>query len=270
MRRRPLTAYRLGRLPTLAAAGVSFLTIVLAGCATAPISGVSQEAVATPVTEPSRQDGHDTSAAPIREGWWRVRFRMNWPEGEEPAWPVDVLIAHRIVAPVLRQYRDDIELWRFHRRAARDGAGHQFSLIFYAPPRVAERLYARLQDDPLLRRLQREHSIEAVSYTSTVSNQEPHIESTSDPNWPAVIQKSWPYFIMGVSEMWLDLVDKVAGETSPAPGPSTKDLKNFYARVNENISALWRDQGQHAFLHHLSGVFGYERMLIRETRSVQF
>jgi hypothetical protein len=34
------------------------------------------------------------------------------------------------------------------------------------------------------------------------------IADTSDPSWPPSLQQSWPYFIMGVSVMYLDLAQQ--------------------------------------------------------------
>lgn len=56
-------------------------------------------------------------------GWWYIRFRLNWLKGEEPLWYPDLLLADRVVGPVLDARRAEIPLWRFHRRAACDGAG---------------------------------------------------------------------------------------------------------------------------------------------------
>ena len=33
------------------------------------------------------------------------------------------------------------------------------------------------------------------------------IESTSDTHWSVDLQKNWPSFIMGVSSLWLGLID---------------------------------------------------------------
>ncbi len=67
------------------------------------------------------------------KGWWYAKFRMDWPKDAEPLWHMDPLLAHRVIAPVLSRYSEEISLWRFHRRAAPDASGHQFSFIFYHP-----------------------------------------------------------------------------------------------------------------------------------------
>jgi hypothetical protein len=242
-----------------------FVVVLASGCATSG-SVVTRDSVAAPAAATEPVAAGETLQSIQQPSWWRVRFRIHWPQDQEPDWAMDVLLAHRVVAPVLAQYRDMIELWRFHRRAGRDGAGHQFSFIFYATPRTAKRIYTALQADPLLQRLQ---SVKIV-YTPIHANKEPDIESTSDPNWPIVIQKSWPYYIMGVSAMWLDLIAEIVKENPGEPNPSIKELKQYYADISDAVTGLWRTEGQHAFLHHLSAVFGYQPLLIRETKPMKF
>ena len=41
-------------------------------------------------------------------------------------------------------------------------------------------------------------------------------------------------------------------------------LLEQYRKVDEKITEKWRNEGQHALLHHLSAVFGYEPMLIKK------
>ena len=41
------------------------------------------------------------------------------------------------------------------------------------------------------------------------------------------------------------------------------DLLNLYRNVNDSIDKIWIKDGQHAFLHHLNAIFGYEPVYIR-------
>jgi hypothetical protein len=79
--------------------------------------------------------------------WWRVSFKHHWADDTEPLWHQDALLAHQIVAPALERYRDQIKLWRFHRRAARDGAGHRFSFLFYATVETADSIYQAVKNN---------------------------------------------------------------------------------------------------------------------------
>ena len=88
--------------------------MVLTGCA-----GMKSERPKTNIAE-KYQDSEEMN-------WWFIRFQNRWPEEATAEWYLDALIAHRIIAPVYDKYKDRIPLWRFHRRAARDAAGHRFS-----------------------------------------------------------------------------------------------------------------------------------------------
>ena len=63
---------------------------------------------------------------------------------------MDVLLAHQLFKPVLLKYAHNIELWRFHRRAGRDKAGHRFSFIFYAREATATAILNNLAENPLI------------------------------------------------------------------------------------------------------------------------
>jgi hypothetical protein len=50
----------------------------------------------------------------------------------------------------------------------------------------------------------------------------------------------------------------------PAHDDNVYALLDRYRQAESKVSALWRNEGQHAFLHHLSAIFGYEPVLIRK------
>jgi len=203
--------------------------------------------------------------------WWYARFRIKWPENTDPSWHVDLLIAHRIIAPVLYLHSTDISLWRFHRRAARDDEGHQFSLTFYSSPGTADQIFNALKTDKLLKRLKRSGTILKDIYHDTAKPSAFKIEDTSDGTWAPEIRKSWPFFIMGVCQMWLSLIVQTAeGMSGKEKSLSVQKSLVLYQRINETIQTLWRDQGCHSMLHHLNAIFGYGPVLVREAHLRRF
>jgi len=103
------------------------------------------------------------------------------------------------------------------------------------------------------------------AYDDTSAIARANIEDTSDGNWSPPIKKSWPFYIMGVSEMWLNLIREVASQTSWGKTPATVEAQlRFYEQVNASIEQMWKEEGQHAFLHHLNAIFGYEPLMVRE------
>ncbi len=218
-------------------AWVLFGLIVLVGCATTP-----------PQPKPLPQV---ISKAGL--GWWYAAFEFDWPEGEPPAWHRDVMVAHRIVVPVLQDYRSKIQWWRIHRRAGRDGAGHRFSFIFYTDPKTARSIYAAIDSDPDLKAWRQRGSILRVQFDDPSRITRPRVEDTSDPAWPELIQKTWPAYIMGISQMWLDLVIRLAAEHAPDTLEEAP-----YRNVQEDLDRLWAANASHAFLHHLNAIYAYQ------------
>jgi len=235
---------------------VLLLFAIAAGCATTPPASVAQNTVAT-----------DGATAAVT--WQRVRFFVHWPEEQEaPSWSVDVLLAQRVVEPVLQRYRASISLWRFHRRAARDPAGHSLSFLVYAPESVGSAICRTLRSDTTVRRLLIAGVLDEVRCQAPDAAKARLVEATSDPSWSPAVQRTWPYYIMGVSEMWLRLID----EYSP-PGSgfqSIPQMLTHYESVQQKLSETWKDEGGHAFLHHLNALFAYQPVDVVQRRQVKF
>ncbi len=211
------------------------------------------------------------AAAPERseKGWWYASFQINWPQDEDPSWDADLLIAHRIISPVLDQYKEQIPLWRFHRRAARDDAGHRFSFIFYTTVATARKIYAAIGSSAVLDQFQAEGLVLRVIFDDTSTIAKPAMEDTSDPNWSPPLRKAWPYFIMGVSQTWLDLISQYAEDGRRKP-LSPAEMRAFYREIGQEVETAWRKEGAHAFLHHLNALFGYGPVNLRGKIEMRF
>jgi len=196
-------------------------------------------------------------------GWWAVRFKMD-RSGGHTRWEKDLLIAHRVIAPLIPGYRDEIQLWRFHRRSAGDATGHQFSFLFFASAETAEHIYRRVHADPLVEQLLSSQMVAAVLTDPLDRNRHPAVGGVSDPNWSAIMQDNWPYYIMGVSRMWLGMIDQIAREIGFEDEPTAENLLAYYEKVNERVTQVWQSGSYHALLHHLNAIFGYEVMIFHE------
>jgi len=76
---------------------------------------------------------------------------------------------------------------------------------------------------------------------------------------------------MGVSQMWLHLIAEIAGEVPRETKPSSvQDIEAFYQQVNASLQTSWREEGGHAFLHHLNALFEYQPVIIYEKRLMTF
>jgi hypothetical protein len=212
-----------------------------------------------------------TPQLPSGHGWWAARFRMHWPPDTQPIWYMDLYLAHQVILPQLAQNKADISLWRFHRRAARDGGGRQFSFIFYSSPQTAQRIFNALKIDPLVNNMKSKGILDKDIYDDPTRITQPNIEDTGDKNWPVSIQKTWPYYMMGASQMWLNLIAQIAAENlADDPPASIADIEAFYQQINETITVLWQKEGRHAFLHHLNALFEYEPLIYLERRYMTF
>lgn len=194
---------------------------------------------------------------------------MDWPNDDAPRWHMDPLLAHRVALPLLERYRNEIFLWRFHRRAARDGAGHQFSLIFYAARNTAACINADILGNPIVEQARASGRLAEVVCDDPAALPKPDIGDTSDPAWSPPLRDAWPHFLMGASRTWLELIAVLAAGDEPEPA-TFHETERRYQRVNAAITAIWQREGRHAFLHHLNALFGYEPVLIIDKRLMNF
>jgi hypothetical protein len=204
----------------------------------------------------------EENAAPDR-AWWNARFRFSWPAGESPRWYLDLLVADRLIKPVLIEHRKEIALWRVHRRAIRDDAGHQFSFIFYADRASARGILEELGQDPILVILHDNDMLDSVVFDDPDGSLDTELGATSDPHWSVELQTAWPYYIMGVSAMWLELIHQVS-DGVPPPDGSPEALSEYYRELDRRLDRIWENEAQHAMLHHLNAIFGYRPLIIRK------
>jgi len=224
-----------------------------------------------PLPEPYYKVPVDKTSAQQNEmSWWAYRFRIRWSEeNDKPDFSIDLLLADAVVKPVLERNAEKLLWWRFHRRAARQAPGHQFSFLFYTDDATAADVLKALNESPLLANLIASDLIVEVVSSDTDKKNNTKIEAFSDKSWSAAIQKTWPSYIMGVSAFWLALIDEVKSElkiakpTAAEGEDSIKALLQDYRRVDDEINEMWQQEGQHALLHHLSAVMGYKPVLIK-------
>jgi hypothetical protein len=143
--------------------------------------------------------------------------------------------------------------------------------LTYAPRALNATLCGALSQDRLVAEMTKEGLVDKVECEGFPAGTEHLVEATSDPSWSPAIQRTWPYFIMGISEMWLRLVDEHARSLAASPPPATlAHVVAFYETVNRSVSLAWGTEGEHAFLHHLNAVFGYEPIRITERKAYRF
>lgn len=260
-----LLSNRLNKLSQLPLVGLLML-LMLGGCVTAPKPTVAPAVTVAPAP---LQPLAPSPPEPVR-GWWYACSQFVWPDDSEPSWGLDLFVADRVVRPLVEAHHDQLPLWRVHRRAARDDAGHRFCLIFYATPQAAQQINREWANHPELQRLKEGGQLQAVRLDDPARNARPLLADASDPAWPAAIGKSWPYYIMGVSQMWLELISQMQTESRVTTNTTLQQQLEQYQRLQEQINQIWNAEGQHAFLHHLNAIFGYQPVLIREQRSYRF
>ena len=66
-------------------------------------------------------------------------------------------------------------------------------------------------------------------------NDRPKVGDTSDPKWSPVMKDNWPYYIMGVSRMWLGMIDQVSRNIGIEDQAMCDQLLDHYQKVNDRV-----------------------------------
>ncbi len=190
--------------------------------------------------------------------WRPIRFSIPWNGGEMPHWERDAFIAGALVEPVLLRYQEKILLWRFHRRAARDATGHQFSWILYAPDPVIVEIFETLQSQVLTQHALQSEIIKGVRLDPAPEQARSSLAGMSDKAWPQDLQQAWPAFAMGSSLSWLSLLMLNADNTGASGAETLEHSLALWSNAHSKLLKVWQSKASHAYLHHLNAIFGYE------------
>jgi hypothetical protein len=207
----------------------------------------------------------------VMNRWFHYRFRMVWPEDDqEPHFWCDIMLLDTVVRDVINTHRKPDTLWRIHRMAAREDqsgqpsqAGHQFTLLLFTDEQTAEEIDREVGSHPAVAGMRQHQLLREYCLEKEQGEDIGQVSGTSDKVWSVEVQRSWPYYIMGVSEMLLDLVAHCrAGAEIPGFDGGPDAPTTLYRQLHGRLSAIWQNEGQHAFLHHLNALFGYVPLIV--------
>lgn len=178
--------------------------------------------------------------------WIQYKFRFN-DDPANPDWWLDLFIIDTAFRDIIKKHKP--ELWRFHRRAGDDSIGHQLSLLVYGDKKIVPHIEYLFINHLSIKVLYKNNLIKSFS----IEYMEPGIEKTSDTNWSVDLQKSWPYFACGTSQMIMKLMDNnFQWKTN-----HISEVENYYTVRSDGLEDTFTSIGSHAFIHHISALFGY-------------
>ena len=235
---------------------------MLSACAQQPVFQLNQSA----------SNLFENTDQQTSQQWYKLVVTWHWPQGQKIDWSLDGLLAHQVLGPwlvdsELDDLRDAPKLWRFHRRAAREG-GHRFRLLMLATPEQAKSLEIWLATQPVWHEMQQQGLIEAASLSALSQNGLPLLAVGADPIWPEDLQQQWQFYIHGVSRMWLGLLGSrvqqqlLEDDSGSVAELDLDQLLALYKKVQDSMTMLWQEQGKHALLHHLNAIFAYQPLVI--------
>ena len=201
--------------------------------------------------------------------WHVIRFKFRMlPEGHNYKMinrgdsPVHSLTANEILGPIIQKCEQEMILWRFQRSFRPNKAWHPFTFKFYGPRSLVPEINKLIQSNEVYRMMKEEGLLELnddKDVACRALTDCPAVKDDNDPNWSDEIKEIWPYYIHGVSQAWLRLIEVFTEQVEgQMPRSSFKEKIDFHDTVNKRIEEQWTKHGQHAMLHHLNAVFGYK------------
>lgn len=197
--------------------------------------------------------------------WYNHKFFIERPDPNSTRWWIDLFLFDTVVRDCIKAKGNDFVLWRIHRRADNDATGHAFSFLYYASPEVFKALESLISNHKVVEVLKSANLLRDLSHIEIGKN----IEATSDGRWPLPLQKTWPYYIMGVSQMSLGLVDNIRHSPRPTYDATLiNDYETYYTTIMTNFIQVWQNWGSHAFFHHINAIFGYVPLIAMPSQVV--
>jgi len=191
--------------------------------------------------------------------WYSHKFRIERPDPANTLWWIDIFLFDTVVRDCLTP-TTDIIMWRIHRRSAGGESGHQFSFYYYATHEMFESVKSSIIDHQAVKILNSANLLRDLLHNEEGSE----IEATCDPSWPLSLRKSWPYYIMGVSKMALELIENLRPSPRPALDVnSIHEYERYYSHLMFKQNEVWQNFGSHAFFHHINAIFGYVPLIAR-------
>jgi len=181
--------------------------------------------------------------------WIQFKIRFNDPTR---FW-IDIFLIDTAIRHAIEKRKPD--LWRFHRRAAKDSIGHQLSLLCYISKQELVHVQYELINHKAIQILEREDIIKSRS----VEIMKPGIEKTSDIHWSEPLQRSWPYFAHGSCQMIMGLLENDFNFQKK----KFSEVEEYYTNLSDGLEDMFTSIGSHAFIHHLSALFGYAPLKLR-------
>lgn len=190
--------------------------------------------------------------------------------------PAHYLVANEVFWPLLRKYRRQLPLWRFHRmfvprKDSEFYPTNEFKFKFYSTPKTWRNIDKGIRNNYLVKKLQEKRIITNLESECSSSDSTAAVGSDNDRNWSYAMKEVWPFYIHGVSVAWLRLLrhhyQNLVKESYSMDASSTyfdpEESLKFYHKVSLAVYEDWGRWGCHAFFHHASGVFGYNPILFK-------
>ena len=199
--------------------------------------------------------------------WYRHTFRINRADYDHTQWWIDIFLIDTVIRDCINFIQVDVPFWRVHRRGMDDEKGHEVSFFYHTNQEwLYDEKKSIINNHPVVKLLNDNDMLKEILHTVN--------DSSICEEWPESLRRSWSHYVTGASEMLLELINNVNSNVKTYPIGSIENYsidycKEYYKEIIVKLDDIWYEHGSHAFLHHLSVIFGYAPLRI-ETRGTSY
>lgn len=188
--------------------------------------------------------------------WHRISFKIKWDRNSPPRFFIDLIIIDLLINSTIKKFKSNLECWTFHRSASpRHDDGHVLKLNVYTTPEIASKILDHIKFNEDYNRIK--NYFEETEVKLEDMGTELKVIS-GGINASQEILESWPYYIKGTCDMFVNLIEEIKKSKSDKINKDNqKQLEEYYKEIEKEIDDKWLG-GQNAFLHHLGAIFGYK------------
>ncbi|MDO8264825.1 MAG: hypothetical protein Q7T34_00460 [Candidatus Parcubacteria bacterium] len=212
--------------------------------------------------------------------WYSLEFKAKWDRSSyrntvdfqlilPNTFFIDLIISDLLIHPEIENFGSKIEAWRIHRRAD-NTEGQILTFHFYTSEDIGKDIFQGIKANLFFNFIKDNYLISDIKLRGGIPCK--IHEAASDSHWSDEIKKVWPHFMTGASNTFIKLIRevKVSKNIDINMISSKEEIDEAYKIIEKEVTHIWAGYGQHSFLHHLEGVFGYEPTLYRRNPNQWF
>jgi len=165
---------------------------------------------------------------------------------------IDLMIIDKTIRQLINQYGPNTN-WTFYRFAENkiNDINSSHGIQFKIENVTIHKIKKQIDKNNTINQLSENGYIQEINYYEKIS--------IADPVWPLEMRQNWHFLANGFCKFILGLIQYHIITNKVNLSNNIEDRICEYKEINKEISKLYNNWSNHAFFHHISAIFGYEK-----------